>query len=112
MRRIPLGPIVIPARAGQPATTIGSDELLREILMAGGERGLTTPELLTSIDVWTIIKANAGQPAVLLEEDQYRYLIGRLGGFRWGHATEDAAAFVRALQTAEQFNPNDAKEAP
>jgi hypothetical protein len=106
LKRIPLGTNAVPARAGQPATEITYAEVLREVLFAGGPQGLPTPQLLTSLEVWEVIKAAAGKPHVLLSEAQFRHLSARLGVFRWGAGSEEAARFVLDIQEAATVDPN------
>lgn len=111
MKRIPLGTIHLPARGGQPPAEITYVETLREILFAGGRDGLTTAQMLTSLEAWQMIKAAADFPSVLLEEAQYQHLVQRLEAFRWAGGGEEAAAFVLAIRNAETVNLNKAAAA-
>lgn len=106
MKRIPLNVITVPARNGQPEVRIAYDEVVREVLYAGGRQGLPTRALLLSDDVWSVVRSAQGRPFVLLEDAHYKHLMARLDVFTWGSGSEGAAKFCRDLEAAETVDPN------
>ena len=108
MRSIPLKTFDYALPNAAPIRMTYAD-LMRAILVSAPPgQGVSTADGMRGIEVGLKIgtAVTAGLQRVMLEEDDYAFLRGKLEAFRWSMFNEQIAEFIRDVRDAETVDIN------
>lgn len=94
--------------------TFSYREIVRNILMTPGPQGHTSSEeVIKSVMLYGKLKdeLRKGGSVLLLDKEDYTYLIARLDQFKWGMAHPVIADFIKYLRDLKEVDVEETKSA-
>lgn len=87
-------------------------EVVNTILLSPGKDGASTEEIIRSVGLYGKVKdaVRNGEDSILLDNDDYQFLLNKINVFKWGAIHEEVVSFVNYVRRLPEVELTEATE--